>query len=315
MQNHNLLTIGIPALNGRRELERLLESISTELDDIGYEVIVIDDGSNDGTGDMIKSRFPKVKYFFNKTNVGIARSTDLILQNMQGKYWLRLDTDTIVNKRGVTELLNYMDNHPEIGVLAPRLVNLDGSFQPSYEDHFKASWEWLMDYALWFKKIAGKIFPVPQPTDDPIEIAYAASAAVLVRKAAIDQIGGLDPAMDFFMEDADFIYRIKLNGWKIIYYPWVSIVHVGGQSGTLYIHTRDRSLKNLYYFYRKFRPGAANQLLLLISVIAGSTLSLGMVIITLPVVMFAPPKFKIIYRRALQSFLNVFMWHFKNFRF
>lgn len=313
MKPDKLLTIGIPALNAKSDLDRLLTSIQNELTGVDYEVIVADNGSHDGTPELMREKYPWVCYLYEVENVGIAKSTNLIFEKMRGKYWLRLDVDTVLKTSAVEKMIEYMDSNPRVGVLAPRLENLDGSFQSSYETHFKLPIEWLWDYALWLKKIVNRLSLKSIVKTEPFEIAYAASAAVMVRKEAIDQIGELDPAMDFFMEDADFIYRIKQHGWQIVYDPRISIIHIGGQSGTLYIHTRDRSLKNLYYFYQKFRPGLINQVILGGSILVGSALSLGLSLTSYPVI-FIKPGLKSIYHRSVKSFFNVFIWHLKQLR-
>ena len=330
-------TIGIPVYNGRKDIEALVRSIRDDLAGLDYEVIVVEDGkSTDLCREVVEKYLPTqrggsaAQYIYDPDCFGIAQATEKIITAMRGRYLLRLDADTIVNREAVEKMRQYMDNHPDVGVLAPKLVNLDGSFQPSYETHFKEPIEWFWDYALWIKKFVAKIrnskFEIRKKAsgdsalpkiksafEEPIPVAYMASAAVMIRREAIDQVGGIDPEMEFFMEDADWIIRIGAHkasrkGRALLYWPAVSIVHIGGQSGQLYIHCRDRSLKNLYYFYRKHRPGAVNQLVLTTAVLSGSLLSLVLALAVFPFSILNS-QLSIISSRALRSFFNVFRWH------
>lgn len=315
------LTIGIPAYNAKNYLRRLLSSIDRELkklpDELSYEVIVVDDASTDGTERVIPQEFPWIKFIRLEKNIGIARSTDIILEKMQGDYLLRLDADTQINATTVRELLKRAQKDPQIGALAPRLVDEKGNFQPSVETHFKHPLEWFLDYALWLKKLTQKLSPrrerVPSSRHSTIPVAYMASAAVLIPQKTIAAVGGIDPKMEFFMEDADWIWRINQAGWKVLYCPNLKLIHTGGQSGQLYIHTRDRSLKNLYYFYAKHRPGRLTPFLLALAILSGSFLSLLLAAGFYPVSLLNP-HWEEIDRRARASFLNVFRWHLRKIR-
>ncbi|NTV30890.1 glycosyltransferase [candidate division WWE3 bacterium] len=304
------ITIGIPTYNGKNQLKELLDSIQTSYgDDLNsIETIVSDDGSIDGTIEMVETHYPWVILEKVDQNKGIAHATKLILECMSGDYLLRLDADTIVNREAIEYLIKFLETHPQAGVVAPRLIDKNDRFQPSYETHLKHPLEWFWDYALWLKKIVSKQKRLLDATHQPFIVSYLASAAILIRKEAIDRVGGLDPEMEFFMEDADWIIRIGKAGYEIWYAPQVSIIHIGGQSGLLYIHTRDRSLKNLYYFYAKHVPGWLTQFELFLAIISGSTISLVMAILAYPILIWKQNT-RVIDLRAIKSFLNVWQWH------
>lgn len=309
------LTIGIPAYNAKNDLRKLLASIEEELASSGldFEVIIIDDGSTDSSAQVIPDEFPWSDFIHLKENVGIAQSTDYILEKMRGEYLLRLDADTRVTAAAVKKLLEIAKEDKKIGVLAPKLVDAEGNLQPSVETHFKHPLEWFLDYTLWLKKLLPKqhlTSEVRCSDTEAVPTAYMASAAVLISKKAIEEVGGVDPAMEFFMEDADWIWRINLAGWKVLYFPNAKIVHIGGQSGELYIHTRERSLKNLYYFYRKHCPGRWNQFLLGTAILSGSLLSLVLAISFYPLSLLKP-RWQEIEKRTLKSFVNVLRWHLR----
>ena len=307
--NTPLLTIGIPSFNGGDYLHQLLASIEKELTGISYEVIVVDDGSSDGTSEKIPMEFPWIQFLHTDKNRGVSLATQDILTNMRGKLLLRLDADTLINRQSVVQMIDLMETRPEIGALAPRLVDEAGNYQPSYETHFKKPWEWFMDYFLWGKKLLQKKDAKQENVStEPREVAYVASAAVMIRTELARQVGGLDPQMEFFMEDADWLLRISQTGHAVIYWPAVSVVHIGGHSGALYIHTRNRSLQNLYYFYQKHQPGQMTQLSLMIAILSGSALSLTAAFLAFPAIYLRPQLKSIVYR-SIVSFSNVWRWH------
>ena len=307
MNNDLKLTIAIPSYNAKVQLERLLKSIYTGAPTISFEVIVSDDASTDGTQTMINDMFPHVCFITHSNRVGVSISTQDIIASMKGEYLLRLDADTEVTWETITHLVTYLDEHPSVGAVSPMLVNDDGSFQPSYETHFKAPLEWFWDYSLWIKKVFRKGIKAFSSVQ---EVSYLATAAVLFRSTAVHETGGLDPHMEFFMEDADWLIRIHKAGWKIIFDPRVKIIHVGGQSGRLYIHTRNISLKNIRYFYKKHVPGVFTVPLLDTAILSGSLISLILALIAVPFLWWTS-KNRIIVVRSLKSFSNVFAWYTK----
>lgn len=307
------LTIGVPVYNGQKVLRDCLFSIYKNIKELDFEVIVCDDGSTDGTAEMVEKEFPQVKLLKNSQNWGVSRSMNRIRQGrMGGRYFLRLDADTKVLPGSIEGLIEFLDKHPRAGIAASGLVGADGNLQRNYQEGLQKPIWWLGEYALWLSKLLhfiknkmGKEF-----IKKPIKVSVLGSAAILVRREVLDEVG-FDENIPFFMEDADFTMEIRKAGWEAWYCPCFKIQHLGGHSDDkFYIHCRDRSLQSLYYFTKKHFPGRFNQAVLTASILFGSAISL-----ILAVLFWLPSRFhsraKVIVNRAMRSFGNVFRWHLR----
>lgn len=282
-----------------------------------FKVVVCDDGSTDGTFEMVKKDFPQVFLLQNEINRGVSYSTNRILQELDGEYFLRLDADTQVLPGSVEKLLDFMEIHPRAAVVAAGLVDEKRDYQKNVEVNLQAPLFWLGEYLFWLKKAWLKIKNklLGQTMVETCQVEAMGSAAILVRCEAIKQVGDLDENLPFFLEDSDWVMRIKKAGWELWFNPEAKFAHRGGQSTgstDIYIHCRDRSLRSLYYFTSKHFPGWANQVLLTLSILKGSLASL-----LLAVFLWLPSRFnqraKIIVDRGLRSFWNVFRWHYAHF--
>ncbi|MBM4401951.1 MAG: glycosyltransferase family 2 protein [Candidatus Cloacimonetes bacterium] len=312
------LTIGIPCYNGREVLRECLTSVFQHIKDIDFAVIVCDDGSTDGTAEMVVKEFPRVKLLRNSQNCGVSKSMNKILEEVKkikGGYFLRLDADTKVLAGSVEGLIDFLEKHPKAGIVAPTLVDKKGNRQRNYQEGRQKPIWWLGEYTLWFSKLFHSLKNKinKEFVRKPTKVSVLGSAAILVRKKVLCAVD-FDEKIPFFMEDADFTMKIRIAGWEAWHYPLVAILHLGGHSDEkFYIHCRDRSLQSLYYFTQKHFPGHFNQIILTLSILLGSSISL-----VLAAIVWLPSRFnpraKIIVDRAMRSFGNVFLWHGRNLK-
>jgi len=238
------LSIIILSYNTREFLKRCLESIKhTERGTYSMEIIVVDNGSTDGTVEEIKNEKRKMKnenlklkIIENKENLGFAAGNNIGIKASSGRYILLLNSDTIVFPDTLVFMYRYMNTHPKVGVATCRVEFPDGQLDPACHRGFPTPWASLT-YFLGLEKLFPKSKLFGQyhlgflPMDKPHEIDSPTGAFYLVRREVIDEVGLLDE--DYFMygEDLDWSYRIKQAGWKIIYYPFVKIIHFKKQSG------------------------------------------------------------------------------------
>lgn len=306
------LTVGIPVFNGVEYLRNLLDSLELALKDVDflYEVIVVDDGSTEDVKGVVESfpSLPLVLHTFTE-NMGTAHAFNKILETMQGDFLFRLDADTVVNKEAVAGLLAYMQMNTNVGAVVAKLIGPKGDNQSTVEMTFKEPYEWVSDYALWLKKIFRKKLNILDTIHQPTQIAYAGTGAIMIRREVIEAIGMLDTDIQFFMEDADYVWRITKAAWKVMYHPGFQVLHIGGHSGVLYIHMRLISLTNLHKFYLKHRPGKTNQIILDISILLGTSVSVLLLIPAIP--LYIAPQFKTILVRAYTSYLSVYRWYWQ----
>ena len=268
-----MLSIVIISWNTRDLLAACLTSLRTYPPDGDHEIVVVDNASRDDSTAMVRRDFPHVHLLENPTNVGFAAANNQALALCRGRYVLLLNSDTEVTPGTLSALVSFMEQHPQAGVVAPTLVNPDGSFQASYARFptFVSEFLLITRLARW---LSGPYAPSPRPR--PHEAAHpvdwAAGAALLVRRAAIDQVGGLDAGYFMYSEETDWCWRLWRHNWQVWYLPAVKVIHHGGAS------SRQRgaaSYAQLYaskvrFFERAYGPAAAGRLRTLFRLVAAA---------------------------------------------
>ncbi|HKI53608.1 MAG TPA: glycosyltransferase family 2 protein [Anaerolineales bacterium] len=193
-----------------------------------FDVVIVDNGSTDGSQQMLAEKYPDVKIIQNAGNVGLGRASNQGIEVTSGRHVLLLNNDTLVNGPALDMLVEYLDAHPEAGAAAGKLLNPDGSFQSGF-----APFSTLLEEFLIVTHI-GEMLWVGYPSHgDSNEIkatGWMSSACLLVRRAALDQIGLLDESYFIYGDEADLQYRLNKAGWKVTFLPDSSIIHFGGRS-------------------------------------------------------------------------------------
>ena len=197
--------------------------------DLSYEVIVVDNGSQDGSTDMLRSTFPHVRLIENSRNLGFAAANNKGFRVMSGRYALLLNTDTILQENAVRELFSFMEACLEAAMACGQLLNADGTKQNSV-----ACFPTLLTL-MTNTPLLEYLLPLKYPSkryhyESPIEVDSGIGACLLVRKKAIDEVGELDERYFFFFEETDWAYAMRKAGWKIFHVPTAFIYHLQGQS-------------------------------------------------------------------------------------
>ena len=204
----------------------------------GLEVIVVDNASSDGSSQMVAGQFKQVKLVRNKANLGFARANNEGSKVAKGKYLLFLNSDTVVKRYSLVKPLKFLKNHPKVGAVTIKLILGDGSLDIDNHRGFPTPWASFCHffglsglfphstifnpYHLGLKKL-NRIHAIP----------VAAGSFLLMPAKLFDQIGRWDEAYYFYGEDIDLCYRINEAGFKVIYYPKVSTIHLKGASSGL----------------------------------------------------------------------------------
>jgi GT2 family glycosyltransferase len=192
--------------------------------DIRVEIIVVDNNSTDATKDLIKSKYPAVKLICNSDNFGFSAANNQGIKIASSEIILLLNPDTELKEKGALQhAKKYLEGDPQIAILAPQLLNTDGSFQPSFWS-FHAVKELMLE--LFYMHRMKQAMPPPSSS---ILVEAASGAALFFRRSLVDEIGGLDENM-FWTEDIDFCYRATQTGKKVIWTPEIRIIHHGGKS-------------------------------------------------------------------------------------
>ncbi len=220
--------------NTRQMLEECLGSVFSETPSLSLEVIVIDNGSADGSGQMCKSRFPQAKLIENTENVGFARAMNQGFEIARGEYALMLNSDTVVLDRAIEKSILFADTRPDAGIIGCRLLNPDRSFQdscfrfPSLLGLFLTgthlSQFFKHNYWLNWDRYGFQQWTCLR------EVDCVMGSFMLIRRRVLEDVGLLDT--DYFMygEETDFAFRVHKAGWKTLYFPDAETVHVRGGS-------------------------------------------------------------------------------------
>jgi N-acetylglucosaminyl-diphospho-decaprenol L-rhamnosyltransferase len=222
--------------NALPHLERCLESVEQ------YQTVVVDHGSTDGTLELVRERFPRMR-LVEQENRGLGAGWNRGLRDTSAPFVLVLNSDAWLVDAAGERLLSFAEQHERAGFVAPRLLNPDGTLQPSVRA-FPTPWRLATEY-LFLRKLAPRskalnsFYGAGFAHDETREIDFAKAAAFLLRRAAFDEVGGFDEEFFLFSEETDWCYRARLQGWDSFFYPGAEVVHVGGaswrrESATLY---------------------------------------------------------------------------------
>ena len=242
------MSVVVVAYNGLPWIERCLESVR------GYETIVVDHGSTDGTVELVRERFPEAR-LIEQPNVGMGAGNNAGMRVASSRYFLLLNCDAWMMGDAVERLAAFADEHPEAAVVGPRLLNKDGSLQRSVRG-FPTLWRLATEY-FFLRKLGPRtralnaLYGSGFAHDEPREIDWLFGPCLLVRRDATDAVGLFDEDFFMFSEETDWCYRFHGAGWEVLFYPGAEAVHVGGAShgGRLY----EENLRGHLRFFAKHR--------------------------------------------------------------
>ena len=217
----------VVTLDARPWIERCLDSVRS------HETIVVDVGSTDGTLELVRGRFPDAQ-LVEIENRGLAAGWNEGIRRASGRYVLILNADAWMLDDAIEKVAAFADAHPEAAVVAPRLLNLDGTLQRSVRG-FPTLWRLATEY-LFLRKLAPRssalnaFYAGGFEHDTVREAEFVMGAVMLVRREAINVVGPLDEDFFLFSEETDWHYRFERAGWKVFFTPDAEAVHVGGAS-------------------------------------------------------------------------------------
>jgi GT2 family glycosyltransferase len=266
------LSVIVVSYNTKNLLKQCLASVFKYTKGINFEVLVVDNASEDDSAAMIKKDFLQARLIENKKNLGFAAANNQGIKQAKGKYVLLLNSDTILKENSLRKMIDWMEKNNKVGVASCQLVYQDGSIQrtggyfPNLLRIF--SWMFFFDDLPLIKELI-KPFHPHEPRTGWLSSQYfqkqhlqdwVTGAFFLVRKRVIDQIGLLDEKFFMYVEEVEFCYRAKKAGWQVIYLPITKIVHLALKSGTQ-AGARLGEYQGLIYFYKKHKPSWQLQIL------------------------------------------------------
>lgn len=253
--------------NTKDLLKQCLTSIYVNLDELSFEVIVIDNASKDGSSQMVKSDFSQVNLIENKENLGFSKANNAAIEHAKGNFILLLNPDTIFLDNSIMRIINFIDENDSVGLISCKLLNEDLSVQKSCW-FFPYLW-WKLIGALGIDKILPKFYKKFnfdfENSERAIEVDWVKGAFMLVRNIAFREIGGLSEKFFMYGEDMDLCFRLKKAGWKIYYYPEARIVHLENRSGELaWGDQRIFKVEEATYLFYKNNYARLNYILLIL---------------------------------------------------
>ncbi len=254
------LSIVIVSWNTRDLLLDCLASIEREVrsrQDAGRietETIVVDNGSADGTAAAVRERFPWAQLLPLPRNLGFAAGNNVGLAKMSGRHAVLLNNDTVVLRDSLEACVRYLDQHPDVGVVGPQLLNPDGSKQNSIHNFPSLATE-LVPKGLLETALPARFPSKRSEYKGPIDVEAVLGACLCVRRAVLERVGPMPEDYFFFLEETDWCWRIREAGWRVVHLPEPRLIHLHGASSKKKIPARTRIEyhRSLYHFFRKNR--------------------------------------------------------------
>ena len=209
------LSVSIVNTNSRALLLACLESLAGT----DAEIVVLDNASEDGSADAMRELFPDVRVIAQAHSAGFGANHNTVIRATTGRYVYVLNEDTTARSWGVDTLTAYLDNHPRVGALGPRLVYPDGRLQDS-------AWRFPTPLVSSISLATlGRLGVTQSRGDQPRAVDWVMGAALVLRREALDEIGLFDESFFLYSEEVDLQARLHRAGWEVHYFPGVSVVH------------------------------------------------------------------------------------------
>ena len=239
--------------NTRELLLQCVASVCKTASDRSIEIIVVDNGSRDDSIKVLQEKFPQVHCITNSENRGFGAANNQGFAIMKGRYALLLNTDATMTPGAMDALYGFMESRPDAGMACGQLLNPDGSKQNSHSA-FPSLLGLMVNESLLKWLLPGKFPSKYQHYAQPLPVDSCVGACMIVRKAAMDQVGFFDERYFFFFEETDWARLFWEQGWKVFFVPQAQIVHAQGQSAGANALARKLFYYSRYQYLRKWHP-------------------------------------------------------------
>jgi N-acetylglucosaminyl-diphospho-decaprenol L-rhamnosyltransferase len=227
-----VLTTVIVSYNTKALLDPCLEALKTSCEEVGRcDVILVDNASRDGSAEHVEKHYPEVRLIRSGGNLGFGRANNLALPHFEAPFMLLLNTDAFVERDSIGKALRFMQTTPECGILGVRLIGRNGDVQPSCR-YFPTPLNVFLG-----RMGLGRRFPGVRLIDgaewappETRECDWVPGCFYLIRREVIEQVGLFDPRYFLYYEEVDHCLAAQRAGWKIMFMPDTTVVHIGGES-------------------------------------------------------------------------------------
>lgn len=231
------ISVIIANYNAQALLERCLRSIYAHPPARSFEVLVVDDGSSDGSAEMVAARFPQVRLLINGRNLGYARSNNRAILESKGRLLYLLNSDAELLPGALDALAGFLEAHPDAGAAGSLLYNADGSIQasvkalPSAKSALFGARSFLSKWLSGSRFIRGELLHWKAHDGEPYRAGYVSSASLMIPRAVVREVGPLDTRLWYFI-DADYCTRVWNLGRGVYCVPAAKAIHLDHQGGT-----------------------------------------------------------------------------------
>lgn len=247
------LTISIVNYNAGEYLLSCLESLEKVKNEVEFDVFVIDNASTDGSLKKAREKYPEFNFILNKENLGFGKAHNIVLKKAKTPFVLVLNPDCKVFPGTLEYLIDFMEKNPDVGVCSPKIEKADGSLDLASHRGFPTPWASFLYFVLNNDRF---YHLTNRNINQTHEVDSIVGAFMLIRKNVLDKIGFFDEDYFLYGEDIDLCFRIKKEGFKVMYVPQVKIKHVKGISSGIKKHSQSDSgasvstkTSSLNYFY------------------------------------------------------------------
>jgi GT2 family glycosyltransferase len=259
------LSILIVHYNTPGLLRQTLKGIRSSAPVLNYEVIVIDNNARMRVEEMIKNEFPDVKVVVSEKNLGFGKGMNLAMKKAKGRHVFIGNPDICLFPGVFEKLVAFLDEHKDVGMVGPQLLNPDGTVQDS-------CYRFMKPEVIMYRRVPfiGKLSSAKKVVDDylmkevdhnkTMDVDYLLGAAILIRAEALEQVGVFDPEYFMYFEDQDLCRRFWKAGWRVVYHPDAKLVHYhrretaqGGFLSQLTNPLTRIQIKSALYYYKKYK--------------------------------------------------------------
>lgn len=258
------LSVIIVNWNTKEMTADCLSSIFEFTKGINFELIVVDNGSTDGSSQFLKKKFPQVKLILNKENLGFTKANNQGIKVAKGEYILLLNSDTYLIENSLKNLVEKARSLNNLGALGPLLLNEDHSIQQSvgFFPHLPQVFWWMS----FIDDLPGGSALKPYHVDHDSfykqerQVDWVTAAAILVPSKIISQIGPLDENIFMYGEEVEWCFRIKKSKYQVYFTPKTKIIHIGRGSHKKSTQAFVGEYRGIIYFYKKYKDNLSLQI-------------------------------------------------------
>ncbi len=210
-------------------LKLCLKSIKENIGQLKHEIIIVDNQAKSTNQDLIKEKFPLVRFISFSKNVGYAKIVNRGIESSQGEYLLILNADIIILKESINRLLEFIKSHPQVGIVGPQLLTFSNFIQSSC---FRfpnigaiLARRTFLGKLNWGKKKINQFLIKEEDFSSIKAVDWVQGSAMMVRKEAVEKVGLMDERFFMYLEDADWCRRFQQNGYQVFYLPLAQMSH------------------------------------------------------------------------------------------